>query len=168
MSFLMANSRGAPTSRQLPPGRDSPLASAWTPNCAPAARSSIVPKPFKAATDSFRLTTRLWWIISNKPARLILRDRTPNTGDSDTLRVALGETSHPLSQDADYQRFDKPKGLLMWDLEVRPGAGPSAPTLRYAYSAEYDKNLTLQDITAPDKERLREEFTQKARATKGF
>lgn len=102
------------------------------------------------------------------PARLILRDRTPNTGDIDTLRVALGESSHPLSQDADYQRFDKPKGLLMWDLEIKPGAGPSATTLRYAYSAEYDKNLTLQDIGGPEKERMREEFMQKARATKGF
>lgn len=102
------------------------------------------------------------------PARLILRDRTPNTGDIDTLRVALGATSHPLSQDADYQRFDKPKGLLMWDLEIKPGAGPSATTLRYAYSAEYDKNLTLQDIGGPEKERVREEFMQKARATKGF
>jgi uncharacterized protein (TIGR02231 family) len=101
-------------------------------------------------------------------ARLILRDRTPNTGDIDTLRVALGETSHPLSQDADYQRFDKSKGLLMWDLEIKPGAGPAATTLRYAYSVEYDKNLTLQDIGAPEKERMREEFMQKARATKGF
>ncbi|MEA3207428.1 MAG: hypothetical protein QOE70_485 [Chthoniobacter sp.] len=102
------------------------------------------------------------------PARLILRDRTPNSGDIDTLRVALGEISHPLSQDADYQRFDKPKGLLMWDLEIKPGAGPSATTLRYAYSAEYDKNLTLLDIGGPEKERVREEFMQKARATKGF
>jgi uncharacterized protein (TIGR02231 family) len=102
------------------------------------------------------------------PVRLILRERTPNTGNIDTLRVALGETSHPLSQDADYQRFDKPKGLLMWDVEIKPGAGPSASTVRYAYSAEYDKNLTLQDIGGPEKERVREEFMQKARAIKGF
>lgn len=102
------------------------------------------------------------------PVRLILRDRTPSTGESDTLRVALGESSQPLSLDADYQRFDKPKGLLMWDLEVKPGAGPAATTLRYAYSVEYDKNLTLQDIGGPEKERVREEFMQKARATKGF
>jgi hypothetical protein len=75
---------------------------------------------------------------------------------------------HPLSQDADYQRFDKPKGPLMWDLEIKPGAGPSATTLRYVYSAEYDKNLTLLDIGGPEKERVREEFMQKARATKGY
>lgn len=102
------------------------------------------------------------------PVRLILRDRTPNNGDSDTLRVALGETSHPLSQDADYLRFDKPKGLLMWDVEIKPGAGPAATTLRYAYSVEYDKSLTLQDIAGPEKARMREEFMQKARATKGY
>jgi uncharacterized protein (TIGR02231 family) len=102
------------------------------------------------------------------PVRMILRDRTPNAGDIDTLRVALGETSQPLSADPDYQRFDKPKGLLMWDLEIKPGAGPTATTVRYAYSVEYDKNLTLQDIGGTEKERVREEFMQKARATKGF
>jgi uncharacterized protein (TIGR02231 family) len=106
--------------------------------------------------------------LKQVPVRLILRDRMPNTGDVDTLRVAFGETSYPLSQDADYVRFDKPKGLLMWDLEIKPGAGPSATTLRYSYSAEYDKSLTLQDIGGPEKERMREEFMQKARATKGF
>jgi uncharacterized protein (TIGR02231 family) len=102
------------------------------------------------------------------PARLILRDRTPHTGDTDTLRVAIGESSVPLSQDADYQRFDKPKGLLMWDMEIKPGAGPSATTLRFAYSVEHDKNLTLQDIGGPEKDRLREEFIQKGRAVKGL
>ena len=102
------------------------------------------------------------------PVRLILRDRTPNTGDVDTLRVGMGESSHPLSKDADYQRFDKPKGLLMWDVEIKPGAGPSATTLRYAYTVEYDKSLTLQDIGGPEKDRLREEFIQKGRAAKGL
>ncbi len=102
------------------------------------------------------------------PVRLILRDRTPNTGDVDTLRVGMGESSHPLSKDADYQRFDKPKGLLMWDIDIKPGAGPSATTLRYAYTVEYDKSLTLQDIGGPEKDRLREEFIQKGRAAKGL
>jgi uncharacterized protein (TIGR02231 family) len=106
--------------------------------------------------------------LKQAPVRVILRDRLPNTGDVDTLRVAFGETSQPLSQDADYQRFNKPKGLLMWDLEVQPGAGPTATTVRYGYSVEYDKNLTLQDISEPEKERVRDEFMQKARATKGY
>lgn len=113
---------------------------------------------YEIVVDNFKQT----------PSRLILRDRTPNTGNADTLRVALGETSHPISKDADYQRFDKPKGLLMWDMEIKPGAGPSATTLRYAYSVEYDKSLTLQDIGTPEKDRLREEFIQKGRAVKGL
>jgi uncharacterized protein (TIGR02231 family) len=102
------------------------------------------------------------------PARLILRDRTPHSGDVDTLRVNMGESSSPLSQDADYQRFEKPKGLLMWDMEIKPGAGPDASTLRYSYSVEWDKNLNLQDIAAPEKERIREEFMQKGRNIKGL
>jgi hypothetical protein len=43
-----------------------------------------------------------------------------------------------------------------------------ATTLRYSYSVEYDKNLTLQDIGGPEKERVRDEFMQKARALKGY
>jgi len=113
---------------------------------------------YEIVVDNFKQT----------PARLILRDRTPHTGDIDTLRVNLGECSSPLSQEPDYQRFEKPKGLLMWDMEVKPGAGPAASTLRYAYSVEWDKNLNLQDIGGPEKDRLRQEFMQKGRNVKGL
>ncbi len=113
---------------------------------------------YEIVVDNFKQT----------PARLILRDRTPHTGDIDTLRVNLGECSSPLSQDADYQRFEKTKGMLMWDMEIKPGAGPAASTLRYAYSVEWDKNLNLQDIGGPEKDRLRQEFMQKGRNVKGL
>src|SRR5205814_7951412 len=39
---------------------------------------------YEIVVDNFKQT----------PARLILRDRTQSTGDTDTLRVAIGETSH--------------------------------------------------------------------------
>jgi len=113
---------------------------------------------YEIVVDNFKQT----------PVRLIVRDRTPHSGDVGTLRVAFGESSTPLSQDADYQRFDKTKGLLMWDMEVKPGAGPEATTLKYNYSVEYDKNLTMQDIGGQEKDRLREEFIQKGRAAKGM
>lgn len=136
-----------------------------------SARRSLVDRSENVQGGNRQVSFTYEFVVDNfkeTPVRLILRDRTPNTGNVDTLRVALGETSHPLSQDADYQRFERPKGLLMWDLEIKPGAGPAATTLRYAYSAEYDKSLTLQDIGGPEKDRVREEFMRKARATKGL
>ena len=94
---------------------------------------------------------------------LILRERTPHMEDAASLRVSLGEMSHPLSDDADYERFEKSKGVLLWNLDVKPGSRKDATSLRYTYSLEFDKNQTLQDITSEQKTRLRSEFIQKSR-----
>jgi uncharacterized protein (TIGR02231 family) len=92
-----------------------------------------------------------------------LRERTPTMEDAASLRVALGEMSQPLSADPDYVRFEKPKGILLWDLEVKPGSGNDATPLSYNYSLEFDKSQTLQDITREQKTRVRTEFIQKSR-----
>jgi len=43
-----------------------------------------------------------------------------------------------------------------------------APHGIFANTQTLSETFTLQDIGAPEKERVREEFMQKARATKGF
>jgi uncharacterized protein (TIGR02231 family) len=97
------------------------------------------------------------------PVTVQVRERTPFNEDSASLRVSIGEMSHPLSEDPDYLRFQKPKGVLLWDLSVNPGTGDTVTTLRYSYSLEFDKNLTLQDISNEQKSRLREEFLNETR-----
>jgi uncharacterized protein (TIGR02231 family) len=92
------------------------------------------------------------------PVQLRLRERTPYMEDDASLRVSMGETSHPLSGDADYKRFEKPKGILLWELEVPPGTGEKATALSYSYSLEFDKNMTLQDITGEQKTQMRDDF----------
>jgi uncharacterized protein (TIGR02231 family) len=87
-----------------------------------------------------------------------LRERLPHYEDTASLRVTLDTVSHPLSEDSDYLRFERPKGLLLWPLPVKPGTGSSATTLRYAYSLEFDKNLLLSDLDAEHKARLRAAF----------
>jgi uncharacterized protein (TIGR02231 family) len=96
--------------------------------------------------------------FKDQPVTVHLRERLPHYEDTASLRVTLGQLSHPLSEDSDYVRFERPKGLLLWSLPVTPGTGNGATTLRYAYSLEFDKNLLLSDIGAEQKARLRETF----------
>jgi hypothetical protein len=85
-----------------------------------------------------------------------VRERLPHYEDTASLRVTLGALSHPLSEDSDYLRFERSRGLLLWSLPVKPGTGAGATSLRYAYSLEFDKNLVLSDLSADQKARLRE------------
>ena len=74
------------------------------------------------------------------------------------MRLSLGEISHPLSDDADYRRFERPKGILLWNIDVAAGSGDAATSLEYSYSLEFDKSLTLQEIGTAQKTRARDEF----------
>ena len=103
---------------------------------------------------------------SDKPVKLHLRERTPYMEDDASLRVSMGETSHPLSEDADYKRFEKPKGILLWELEAPSGTGDKATSLSYSYALEYDKNMTLQDISSEQQKRMRDEFLKARRQGK--
>lgn len=94
---------------------------------------------------------------------LRLRERMPTMEDAASLRVSLGEMSQALSEDPDYQRFERSKGILLWTLEVKPGSGKDASSLSYAYSLEFDKSQTLQDITREQKARVRNEFIENSK-----
>ncbi|MDP0492658.1 MAG: mucoidy inhibitor MuiA family protein [Verrucomicrobiota bacterium JB023] len=98
-----------------------------------------------------------------QPINLRLRERTPFMEDTASLRVSLSETSLPLSRDRDYTRFERPKGILRWDLLVEPGTGEKSTTLNYAYRLEFDKSLTLEEISGEKASILRSEFMERAR-----
>lgn len=76
------------------------------------------------------------------------------------LRVSVGEMSQPLSTNADYLRYEKPKGILGWDINAPPGSLDKSTSLRYTYSIEFDKSLTLRDINKEQKQRALHEFLQ--------
>ena len=71
--------------------------------------------------------------------------------------------SAELSKDPEYRRFNRVKGILRWDLAVAPGNGPKATSLRYGYTLEFDKSLTLEEISNERKTRLRTEFLEKSK-----
>lgn len=88
------------------------------------------------------------------PVKLRLRERMPFMEDTTNLRVSVGEMSQALSANADYLRYEKPKGILRWDLTVPPGSLDKSTALRYTYSMEFDKSLTLRDISQAQKQRV--------------
>ena len=96
--------------------------------------------------------------FKDSPVSLRIRERIPFMEDTTNLRVSTGEMSHPLSANADYVRYEKSKGILRWDLEVPAGSAEKSTALRYAYSLEFDKSLTLRDISQEQKKRAQKEF----------
>jgi uncharacterized protein (TIGR02231 family) len=94
------------------------------------------------------------------PVKIRLRERMPFMEDTTNLRVSVGEMSQELSTNVDYLRYEKPKGILRWDIDVPPGSLEKSTSLRYAYSLEFDKSLTLKDISKEQKQRAQQEFLQ--------
>lgn len=77
------------------------------------------------------------------PVSVRVLDRIPWT-DNASLAIELKETSHPLSQDAEYLRTERPKGILRWDMELAPNTGGTkAAVLTYVYAMKYDKSLSV-------------------------
>ena len=89
------------------------------------------------------------------PVRVL--DRLPHAENGTDIRVTLGETSDPVSDDKLYQREERPMGLLRWDIEVAANAaGETARLIDYHYTVEYDRQYV---VSLPEsKQTLQEEF----------
>lgn len=98
-----------------------------------------------------------------KPIRLFLKDRTPYMDDKSKFRVNITKTSQPLSTDAQYQRFEKSKGILFWDMEVKSGDGASSTIIQYSYLIEFEKNYMIQEIAREQKTHLRGQFLMESK-----
>jgi uncharacterized protein (TIGR02231 family) len=95
----------------------------------------------------------------DRPVAVRILDRLPHTDRMDALRVTLGKLSDPLATDALYLSTDRLLGILRWDIDVpASSSGSSARTLTYDYTLEFDRNLSLTTLGAPQQERSREEF----------
>jgi len=77
------------------------------------------------------------------PVAVRLLDRVPWT-ENGSLSIELKNVSHPLSEDAEYLRTEKNKGILRWDLQLDGGTfGPKATIVTYCYGMKYDKSLSI-------------------------
>ena len=76
--------------------------------------------------------------------KLRLLDRLPYT-ESDSIKIELEKTNPDLSKDAEYLRTSRKKGILRWDLNLKPKTvDENATIVRYTYTMEYDRNMQIQ------------------------
>jgi len=77
-------------------------------------------------------------------AKLQLLDRLPHS-DSDSIKIELGKTEPALSKDIEYLRTGRKKGILRWDLHLKPkSTDENATIVKYTYTMEYDRNMQIQ------------------------
>jgi len=127
------------------------------------ARRSLVDRRDDVQGGNRQVSVSSEIIIDNfkqEAVKIRLRERMPFMEDATNLRVSVGEMSQELSTNADYLRYEKPKGILRWDIDAPPGSLDKSTSLRYTYSLEFDKSLTLRDINKEQKQRAQQEFLQ--------
>jgi hypothetical protein len=104
----------------------------------------------------------------SEPVEVSVFDRLPHTQRAVDVAIQLGELKDPLSNDKLYQRVERPKGILRWDIEVPASAtGEDARFVEYSYTAEFDREFQLLSATSdvPDQQR---EFEQLQRVRLGL
>jgi uncharacterized protein (TIGR02231 family) len=80
----------------------------------------------------------------NAAVELRLLDRLPYTDDA-SVKIELAKAEPQLSQDAEYLRISRKKGILRWDLKLSPNTVDEKATIvKYSFTMEYDRNMQLQ------------------------
>jgi uncharacterized protein (TIGR02231 family) len=96
----------------------------------------------------------------SQPVEVSVYDRLPHAERIADVAIELGELKDTLSDDKLYQRIERPKGILRWDIEVAAGAtGEDARLIEYGYTAEFDRQFQLAAATA-DVSEQQQEFEQ--------
>lgn len=82
----------------------------------------------------------------NKPVKLRLYDRIPFTNNTE-LSISELKTNIDISKDAEYRRTDYKKGILRWDLELKPNTSDDKATvISYQYTLKYDSDLQIKPL----------------------
>ncbi len=75
------------------------------------------------------------------PLRLL--DRLPYTDDA-SVKIEIEKTDTDLSKDSEYQNTGRKKGILRWDLNLKPKSiDQTATVVKYSFTMEYDKNMHI-------------------------
>jgi uncharacterized protein (TIGR02231 family) len=80
------------------------------------------------------------------PVKLRLLERLPYTKNPN-IEILVKEMSHKLSEDSEYVRTDKEKGILRWDLDLKPNTtNADALVVKYSYTMKYDNDMRIKPI----------------------
>jgi len=93
------------------------------------------------------------------PLRIL--DRIPVEDEKENIRVTLDLKGNSLSRDELYERYQKPKGILRWDVELLgESSGAKSKLIEYSYKMEFDKNFTIIFPTSQKVEEMKSEFLE--------
>ncbi len=82
----------------------------------------------------------------NIPVKLRLLERIPYT-ENEELEITGFETNVSLSTDKEYLRTEKDKGILRWDLTLKPATVEEKATIvTYSYSMKYDNDMHIHSL----------------------
>jgi uncharacterized protein (TIGR02231 family) len=80
----------------------------------------------------------------NSAVELRLLDRLPFTDDA-SVKIELAKAEPQLSEDAEYLRTIRKKGVLRWDTKLASNTiDEKATIVKYSFTMEYDRNMQLQ------------------------
>ncbi len=84
----------------------------------------------------------------NMPVKLQLLERIPYTEDED-LEIENFKTNTALSKDPEYLRAGRDKGILRWDMSLKPATtGRKATIVTYHYTMKYDNDMSIGSVPA--------------------
>ncbi|MHC4855903.1 MAG: hypothetical protein ACYS72_05820, partial [Planctomycetota bacterium] len=59
----------------------------------------------------------------------------------------LTKNSHSLSKDSEYIRTQEDKGILRWDLNLKPNThGKNATIVNYTFMMKYDNDMAISNV----------------------
>ena len=75
--------------------------------------------------------------------KLRLLERLPYT-ENPNIEITLSQPSHKLSDAQEYQQTERKKGILRWDLNLKPNStGSKATVLSYGFTMKYDNDMHI-------------------------
>lgn len=94
----------------------------------------------------------------NLPVRVL--DRIPADDPKENYRITF-DTKTILSKDELYERYERIKGILRWDVSLGAESNSTKSKLiEYNYKMEFDKNLNISISTAQKEQEMKEEFLE--------
>ncbi len=82
--------------------------------------------------------------FKDTPVTVRLLDRLPHSERDSEIRITTTMMDVPLSTDPLYERVEKPKGILRWEVDVPANAaGEKAKIVSFDYAVEFDRTLYL-------------------------
>jgi len=101
--------------------------------------------------------------FKSKTVEIRLLDRIPVTKDKG-LKITLKTGKNELSKNEEYLKFDYPKGILRWDMELpASSSGSNATTFDYSFDMKFDSDMQISTHGKQIQQELKRDLNKRKR-----